>query len=443
VEFPADRLRQGLRLAGGGIRVAEYDDTTALLENDGRTLRVTRSDDHAACVAETALAGQELLGGEEQMVLSLGVAEMLVPPTPEAAGNPVGGVHADALLLERVLAAERDAAAAVEIAATEDGQRVSTLAGTWHTLVPPPAKKLRAPNTLPFGASRLGGVAEAVKSTVVYAGSRKDGADQIVVTVADDRRVWLSRGGAAPGAVAGRQLSGEPPAGPGRRLLLRSELFPLLALAGPAAVCQVSVDDFGTIRVEVSTGGWNVRYSSAPDLAGLAVPPRVEEWLAAEVSLGCVVEAGRFASAVASACAMAGYSPPTATTRDLSAVAVPYEGAGEEKPAANKLVRFAFGPDPSAVVVASQGWRYDRTATPVGYLASPPPGQILDCFGAGTGEVTVDAKLIAAAAAAAGSNPGKMGLSLREHGNQTALVVQPSPELVYVLPINPELGEVG
>lgn len=454
MDFPAGELREGLTLAAGGIRVAEYDDTTALLENDGRTLRVTRSDDHAACVAEKPLGadGEGLLECEGQLELRMGVAEMLLPPTPtvepgepdQQADGSGGGVHVDALLMERVLAAAGNGnpGAAIEITATADGQKMTTNAGTYHTLIPPPRKKLRTPDTLPFGAARLSHVPEAVKATAAYAGTRKNGTDQIVITVTAGEEVWLSRGSAEHPAVAGRKLDGTPPVPAGRRLLLRGELAPLLSRMDASGEFLVWVDTAGMIRGEMPTRGWDVRYAAPPDLTGSLTPPRLEDWLEAETTLSCVVEAGRYASAVASACAMAGYAPPTASTRDMSPIATPYEGAGDVKPAPRELLRLAFGADDAGVVVAGHGWRYDRTATPVRYLTPPPPGQITGCFAAEQGEITVEPKLAASAAAAAGRSGGLVSLSLRETGNVTALVVQPCEQpLVFVMPINPDIGD--
>lgn len=441
--YPASLLRQGLRLSAGGIRVREYDDMTALLELNGPNLTVTRSDDHAATTAEMTLS-EIPPECEGQLNLSLGLAGMLTPPTP-AGSEPItsadGESYVDARLMERILTPAA-AGETVEITHSGEAQTVATSQGSYHTLVPPPFKKLRTPDTLPFGSTRLGGIGQAYKNTAAFAGARKDETDHIVLTVTEDQQVWMSRG-AGLGMLAGQKLEGNPPVSAGSRLLLRGELGGLLSQIEEGSLLTVSVDvHTGAIYGEIPARGWTVRYVSPPDLAGAEPPPRVEDWLNADENMGCVVSADVFAPAVASACAMAGYAPPTASTRDSSVTAIPFEGAADHKPEAKKLVKLSFHTDTRSMVVSSQGWRYDRTATEIGYQTPPAEGQIETCFGDETGEITAEPKLIAVAAAAAEPET-QIRLSLRSVDNIEGLVVEPSNRCVFVMPVNPEMSDIS
>lgn len=441
--LPVNSLKTGLILASGGIRVREYDDMTAKLVRTDKSITITRSDDHASTEVSIPLADSEI---PEQGVLPLSVLTALEPPTPEVPeedADTSGGdyeVCVDANLMFRILPKKMDAEHTVSISPHHNTQRVSLSNGSYCSFISPPNKKIRFPNSLPFGATELHGVAQALRATAGFAGQRKDATDQIIITVTEEEKIWLSRGSGVA-QVAGHLISGDPPVNIGRRVLLRSELSKLFAKENGDGL-GFSLDiNTGKIYGELNPKDYKVRYATTPDIAGSVSPPRIEKWLSAEPSISFSVPGDRFKSGCISACAVAGYAPSTAETRDISPISSPYEDAHTEKPVAQKLCRMSFKDSSDRVILSSHGWRYDRAATVLPFIEKPVEDSVSQYFPQDEWEITVSSTLLAVTAASV-CEDSDVRISMRTVDNVEGMMIEPSDSSCFVLPAYPEIEDI-
>lgn len=457
MQFPVADLRKGLALSSCGIRIDEYDDVTARLEWRGQKLRITRSDDIASTQVELVgeVATDATLPNVEQLQLPMDVQQALANPLPrlpyeeDEFGVPTSlpasppGVHVDALLLSKILAVSQ-ASETISITSQGNTQRIDTDTGSYYSLVPPPYSKLHTPQSLPFTAATLYEVGDATKTTAPFAGDPKKLLDCFILTLYGGK-AWLGRS-TSHDCMAAYELVGDPPKLDNDQVdhvLLRSELARLFSRLDEFTPWTLSLSvhiQQPWAHHEIKIEGWDVR-STTPLHRTLADRPgNIAEWMDATPDFEFDVPIEETVRACEAAKLIAGYAPPTAATRDTSEIAVPYDGATEEKPKAKKYITLGLDENSDGLVISGHGWRYDRTAARVPYMRHPNWDDIRNWLRMDSGEITVPADLLLAAVSSADvERDSSLTFSGRYIGTTGAVTVS-TGRAFFVLPTSPEIA---
>lgn len=445
MRFSVGDLRKGLALASCGIRIDEYDDTTARLEWQGKKLCITRSDDIASTRAELVgepVVTQLLPDMPEQPRLPMDMLQALANPVPQldpmASPAATPSTHVDALLLSKILSVtppDED----IAITQQDNAQQIETESGNYYTLIPPPSSKLRAPQTLPFDTASLYEVGDAVKATAAFSGDPKKLLDCLILTV-HGGKVWIGRS-MADDCVAAYELVGDtPPMRDGvNRALFRPEMERLLSRLDEFTPWHLSLDLLGNwAHHEIEIDGWEITSTTPLHRVLEHSPGDITQWMTASPEFEFTVPVEMTVQACQAAKMLAVYTPPTAATRDTSDIAVPYEGAADEKPKAKKYVTLGFSENRSSLIMSGHGWRYDRTAAEIPFLKAPDHGGIESWFRQGATETTVSADLLWAAVSAANpEDDSYIHFSICRNDNTDTVIVR-TRNGWFVMPTHPE-----